>query len=331
VTSSARSLRTPCRVISAHSANRPGAKRRAIESGSLFPRAYRKCQVRFQSALSGSDLCSYCSFFQSACLYYVFNTGFPEPFIIAPKTQSALLHRKVKMPQSKEFWTWAKEMREHERRAPEDERVYLCILHLDHKQEHDRVVEKVATRLEATVGEARLRKMPSFCSNLDESASSGRAALESGPSPRANTPAHLLTNSVFLKMPDMVRKWHEIGFVNRHWAIEVRGQIYELYRVNTISAARRRTIWDVPRIRERLTARLYVGRTHMADDVLLEIGWFISVNYKTRQNNAKETPSKGHHRPAKALRDPNGQLPTLYRGLSSEDTVSAALPHDILT
>jgi hypothetical protein len=130
------------------------------------------------------------------------------------------------MPQSKVFWTWAKEMREHERRAPGDERVYLYMLHLDQKQEHDRVAEKVAIRLETAVGEARLRKMPSFCSNLDESASSARPALESGSSPRASTPAHLLlfqgqaahllTKRVFLKMPDMVRKWHEIGFVNRH-------------------------------------------------------------------------------------------------------------------
>lgn len=185
------------------------------------------------------------------------------------------------MPQSKAFWTWAKEMREHERLAPENERVYLCILHLDQKQEHDRVVEKVAVRLETAVGEARLKKMSSFCSNLDESASSTRAALESGSSPRTSTPAQLLTKRAFLKMPDMVRKWHEIGFVNRHWAIEVRGQIYELYRVNTISAARRQIVRDVPRIRERLTARLYVGRTHMSDDVLLEIGWYISVNCKT--------------------------------------------------
>jgi hypothetical protein len=179
------------------------------------------------------------------------------------------------MPQSADFWTWAKQMHEHERQTPPDERVYLCILYLENRQREDdeQQVERVAESLEVDLSDRMLRKSPSFTSIVDDDTDAdlvdydprGRPAL-------ANTPTSLLRKGVRLTMPNIVRKWHEIGTVNRHWAMEVRGQVYELYRTRTIAKFRRRPVSQVPRIRERLTARMYVGRTHMVDDVLLEIG-----------------------------------------------------------
>jgi len=156
--------------------------------------------------------------------------------------------------------------------------VYLCILYLEKKpHEEDRQVSRAAERLEIDLSDDMIRKSPSFFRILDDDIDNG---LDSDsmdhdprrPSPLANTPARLVREGIRFTMPDIVRKWHEIGTVNRHWAIEVRGQVYELYRTRFMSKFRRRLVSQIPRIRDRLTSRLYVGRTHMVDDVLSEIG-----------------------------------------------------------
>jgi len=178
------------------------------------------------------------------------------------------------MPQSKEFWTWARQMREHEQQTPEDERVYLCILYLENGQPEDvQLVETVAEKLETELNDTQFKRHSSFSSTLDDAPAADSAEHDPRRYPSlANTPSNLLRKGINFTMPQIVKKWHEIGTVNRHWAIEVNGQIYELYRTNRISKFRKRKVSRVPRIHERLTARLYVGRTHMVDNVLVEIG-----------------------------------------------------------
>lgn len=182
------------------------------------------------------------------------------------------------MPQSAEFWAWAKQMREHEIAAPENERVYLIILYLENKpHEEDQQMSRVAERLEIDLSDDLTRKSTSFFRILDDDLDDEFDSDPMGHDPRrrsalANTPARLVRKGIRFTMPEVVRKWHEIGTVNRHWAIEVRGQVYELYRTRFVSKFRRRYVSQIPRVRERLTARLYVGRTHMVDDVLSEIG-----------------------------------------------------------
>jgi hypothetical protein len=196
----------------------------------------------------------------------------------SPETQYCSSKADIKMPQSAEFWTWAKQMREHETDAPEDDRVYLCILYLENKpHEEDRQVSRVAESLEIDLSDDMIRKSPSFSRILDDDLDNDldSESMDHDPrrrSPLANTPACLVRKGIRFTMPDIVRKWHEIGTVNRHWAIEVRGQVYELYRTRFVSKFRRRFVSQIPCIRDRLTSRLYVGRTHIVDDVLSEIG-----------------------------------------------------------
>lgn len=184
------------------------------------------------------------------------------------------------MPQSQEFWRYARQMREYESEAPEDERVYLCILRLagkggkDSDSESD--IANVTSRRRHDLNQ--LQHIDSFEDLADHGkrrASTNSTDIDPRQLPASSdTPASPLRKRLGLSKPQIVKKWHEIGTLKRHWATEVRGNVYELHREeeNNRSTFRKRTVTQVDQMRKRLTARLYVGRTHMTDDVILAIG-----------------------------------------------------------
>lgn len=181
------------------------------------------------------------------------------------------------MPQSKDFWAWAKHMREREAETPEDQRVYLCILYLDRFTKDEINLEEVMSSLDSSLNHLEHNNLSRGSDEDNGQDWSTTALSECDPKRRtalSNTPAALLRKGLHVSMPKIIKKWHEIGTVNRHWAIEVRGNIYELRRKKDGSSklSKRPVAETELKFRKRLTARLYVGQTHMTDKVIEEIG-----------------------------------------------------------
>jgi len=200
------------------------------------------------------------------------------------------------MPQSDAFWQWAREMRQYEFETPVEQRVYLCIFHLNKSTfaTNTELQRMLAGRdansevpmqevLDAVGGimaeDTSTDTSNSFRPTSPLGASGHRqdrpATMSARNKLRKSTEGEGRKLAIKLKVPKLVKFWSEIGTVDRHWAVEVRQTYYELKREREngrpLSHFQCRPVASEPERVDRLTARIFAGSTHMTDEVLLEL------------------------------------------------------------
>lgn len=198
------------------------------------------------------------------------------------------------MPQSEAFWQHAREMRQYEYETPEEQRVYLCIFHLNKSRIAQNAKLKRMMEGRSPESEIALQDVlddvgvpapsydssPVLAQNSSRTTNSWTDHRSAATAPRGKlrkpTEEDGRKLAIKLNVPKVVKFWNEIGTVDRHWAVEVRQNFYELKRERRGNRYESRfqcqPVAGEQDRRNRLTARIFAGATHMTDNVLLELG-----------------------------------------------------------